>query len=189
MHHGQICYGTERIILMKSIADSFIALLKKQAASFDVGLPVTAAMAKGSHDKLLDAQSKGAKFLLGGPQYSANHTLVPTIVTGLTKDMIMWNEETFGPSVAVFIVDSDEEAIKLVNDTPYGFSTSIHTTNLTRALAISKELEVGQVQVNANTVYGEGKNGIILVCVGRVTNFCSEFAVWGYQEHGVGCYE
>lgn len=70
----------------------------------------------------------------------------------------MWNEETFGPSVALFIVDSDEEAVELVNDTPYGFSTSIHTTNLNRALNISKELDVGQAQANANTVYGEGKN-------------------------------
>jgi len=142
---------------MKNIADDFVALLKGKASEFNVGLPVTAAMSQGAHDKLLDAQSKGAKFLLGGPQYSDKHALVPTIVTGITKDMMMWNEETFGPSVAVFIVDSDEEAIDLVNDTPYGFSTSIHTTNLTRALNISKELEVGQVQVNANTVYGEGK--------------------------------
>jgi acyl-CoA reductase-like NAD-dependent aldehyde dehydrogenase len=158
MHHGQICYGTERIITMKSIADDFIKLLQKKAKSFDVGLPVTAAMAKGAHDKLLDAQSKGAKILLGGPQYSEKNALVPTIVIGVTKEMVMWNEETFGPSVAVFIVDNDEEAIELVNDTPYGFSTSIHTMNLTRALKISKELEVGQVQVNANTVYGEGEN-------------------------------
>jgi acyl-CoA reductase-like NAD-dependent aldehyde dehydrogenase len=79
--------------------------------------------------------------------------------------MITWNEETFGPSVAVFIVDNVEEAIELVNDTPYGISTSIHTTNLTRALNISKELVVGQVQVNANTVYEEDKNNCFLHAV------------------------
>jgi acyl-CoA reductase-like NAD-dependent aldehyde dehydrogenase len=162
MHHGQICFSTERIIIMKSIADDFIKLLKTKAESFDVGLPVTAAMSKGAHDKLLDAQSKGAKFLLGGPQHSEKNALVPTIVTDITKEMTMWNEETFGPSVAVFIVDTDEDAIELVNDTPYGFSTSIHTTNLTRALNISKELDVGQVQVNANTVYGEGKKNVFV---------------------------
>jgi acyl-CoA reductase-like NAD-dependent aldehyde dehydrogenase len=67
--------------------------------------------------------------------------------------------------LAVFIVDNVEEAIELVNDTPYGFSTSIHTTNLTRALNISKEPDVGQVQVHANTVYGEGKNNCFLHAV------------------------
>ncbi|KAE9372002.1 ALDH-like protein [Stipitochalara longipes BDJ] len=179
MHHGQICYGTERIILMKGIADDFITILKKKASSFDVGLPVTASMAKGAHDKLLDAQSKGAKFLLGGPQYGEKHALVPTIVTGVTKDMIMWNEETFGPSVAVFVVDSDEEAIDLVNNTPYGFSTSIHTTNLMRALNISKELDVGQVQVNANTVYGEAN----LPCGGiKSTGWGAMNSRWGLEE-------
>jgi acyl-CoA reductase-like NAD-dependent aldehyde dehydrogenase len=157
MHHGQICYGTERIIIMESIADSFISILVREAEKLNVGYPVTANMAKGAHDKLVDAQNKNAKFLLGGPKYGPNNSLFPTIVTGVTKDMIMWNEETFGPSVAVFIVKNDEEAIDLVNDTPYGFSTSIHTADLHRALWISKELDVGQVQMNGITVYGEGE--------------------------------
>jgi acyl-CoA reductase-like NAD-dependent aldehyde dehydrogenase len=68
MHHGQICYGTERIILMESIADNFISLLKKEAENFNVGYPVIAKMSKGSYDKLLDAERNGAKFLSGGPK-------------------------------------------------------------------------------------------------------------------------
>lgn len=166
MYHGQICYGTERIILVKSIAEDFIAHLKEKAASFNVGLPVTVAMAKG------------AKFLLGGPQYGEKNALVLTIVTGVTKVMLMWNEETFGPSVAVFIVNSDEEAIDLVSDTLYGFSTSVHTTNLTRALNISKELDIGQVQVNANTVHGEGTSSVFFGMLRLMTNFHSKLAMW-----------
>jgi acyl-CoA reductase-like NAD-dependent aldehyde dehydrogenase len=123
MHHGQICYGTERIILMESIADNFISLLKKEAENFNVGYPVIANMSKGSYDKLLDAERNGAKFLSGGPKYGPKHSLVPTILTGVTKDMTIWDEESFGPSVAVFIVKNDQEAIDLVNDTSYGFST------------------------------------------------------------------
>lgn len=158
MHHGQICYGTERIIVMKGVAEAFIELLKKNAESSHVGFPITAAMAKGAHDKLSDAQQKGAKFILGGPQYAEKNSLIPTIVTNVTRDMTMWNEETFGPSVSVFIVENDQEAIDLVNATPYGYSTSIHTKNLGRAMDISRELDVGQVQVNANTVYSERKS-------------------------------
>jgi acyl-CoA reductase-like NAD-dependent aldehyde dehydrogenase len=94
---------------MKSIANDFIQLLKGNAELFNVGYPVTVAMAKGAHEKLFDAQSKGAKFLLGEPQYGENNALVPTIVIGVTRDMTMWNEETFGLSVAVFIVENDEE--------------------------------------------------------------------------------
>ena len=155
---------------MKSIAENFIQLLKKTAESFDAGIPVTATMSKGTHDKLVDAQYKGAKFILGGPQYGEKHSLVPSIVTGVTKEMTMWNEETFGPCLAVYIVDNDEEAIELVNDTPYGFSTSIHTRDLTRALKISRELDVGQVQVNANTVSGEGKHTKILSRIMKENN-------------------
>ncbi|TVY88639.1 Salicylaldehyde dehydrogenase [Lachnellula willkommii] len=158
VHHGQVCFGTERVIIMKSVAENFIQLLKKKAESFHAGIPVTASMSKGTHDKLVDAQSKGAEFILGGPQYGEKHSLVPSIVTGVTKDMTMWNEETFGPCLAVYIVDSDEEATELVNDTPYGFSTSIHTKDLTRALNMSKELDVGQVQVNGTTVHSDGKH-------------------------------
>jgi acyl-CoA reductase-like NAD-dependent aldehyde dehydrogenase len=68
MHHGQICYGTERIVITESIADEFIKLLQKKVGTFDVGLLVTAAMAKRAFDRLIDAQSNGAKVLLHGPQ-------------------------------------------------------------------------------------------------------------------------
>lgn len=79
----------------------------------------------------------------------------------------------------MFIVDNVEEAIELVNDTPCGFSTSIHTTNLTRALNISKELDVGQVQVNANTVYGEAN----LPCGGiKSTGWGTMNSRWSLEE-------
>jgi acyl-CoA reductase-like NAD-dependent aldehyde dehydrogenase len=56
--------------------------------------------------------------------------------------MTIWGEESFGPSIGVFIVNTDQEAIDLVNDTSYGFSTLIYTTNLERAVNVTKELDV-----------------------------------------------
>jgi acyl-CoA reductase-like NAD-dependent aldehyde dehydrogenase len=102
---------------MESIADNFISLLKKEAENFNVGYPVTTNMSKDSYDKLLNAERKGANFLLGGPKYGSKRSLVPTILTGVTKDMTIWDEESFCPSVAAFIVKNDQEAMDLVNDT------------------------------------------------------------------------
>ncbi|KAF4630451.1 hypothetical protein G7Y89_g7688 [Cudoniella acicularis] len=180
MHHGQICYGTERIIILRTIADSFLPLLTKEASTFNPGLPVSATISSSTHAKLLDAASKGATFLLGGPTYSENGiSLAPTIVTGVTREMIMWDEETFGPCVAVFVVESGEEAVALVNESSYGFSTSIHTRDLERALEMSRGLEVGQVQVNANTVYGEAN----LPCGGiKNTGWGVMNSKWGLEE-------
>jgi acyl-CoA reductase-like NAD-dependent aldehyde dehydrogenase len=127
---------------MESIADNFISLMKMKVENFNVGYPVIANMSKGWYDKLLDAQRKGAKFLLGGPKYGSKHSLPPNILTGVTKDMTIWDEESFGPSIGVFIVNTDQEAIDLVNDTSYGFSTLIYTTNLERAVNVTKELDV-----------------------------------------------
>ena len=96
MHHGQWCFSTERVIVLKAVADKFVEILKQMAPDFASGSGVSERMVTTALDKLKDAQVKGAKFLVGGPEKLDQSTIKPTIVTGITPDMLMADEETFG---------------------------------------------------------------------------------------------
>ena len=156
MHHGQICFSTERIIVLESIADKFIELLKEKAHGFAPGSGVSAEVVRKAHDRLVEAEQKGATFILGGPKYTGPAELLPTIVTGVTKDMSMFDIESFGPSVSVYVVKDEDEAIRAANDSVYGLNASVHTTDMYRAIRVGRQLEFGQVHVNSPTPHNEG---------------------------------
>lgn len=165
MHHGQICFSTERIIVLNSIAERFIELLKKHTQGFSPGSGVSQEVVSKAHDRLVEAEKKGAKFLIGGPRYTGPAELLPTIVTGVTEDMTIFDTETFGPSVSVYIVKDDEEAIVVANKSAYGLNASIHTTDMYRAIKVGRRLEFGQVHVNSLTAHNEGKFITSLVAI------------------------
>lgn len=156
MNHGQICFSTERIIVLESVADKFIELLKLKSTGFAPGSGVSDEVVRKAHDALVEAEEKGAKFLSGGPKYTGPAELLPTIVTGVTRDMRMFDIETFGPSVSVYMVTDDEAAIAAANDSVYGLNASIHTKDMYRAIKIARQLEFGQVHVNSLTAHNEG---------------------------------
>jgi acyl-CoA reductase-like NAD-dependent aldehyde dehydrogenase len=156
MHHGQICFSTERIIVLESVADKFIELLKLKAEGFAPGSGASGDIVRNAHDTLVDAEKKGAKFLIGGPKYTGPAELLPTIVTGVTRDMRIFDIETFGPSVSVYVVKDDEAAIEAANDSVYGLNASIHTRDMNRAINVGRQLEFGQVHVNSLTAHNEG---------------------------------
>ncbi|CAI7637482.1 unnamed protein product [Penicillium pancosmium] len=137
------------------IGDQFIQLLKRGAAEWPTGKGVNREVVQKSCDKLLDADEKGAQFLTGGPSYASELSLQPTILMETTKEMKLWDEETFGPSVSLFVVDTDCEAIELANDSSYGLNAAIHTSNMQRAIDIARKLEVAQVHVNALTEHDD----------------------------------
>jgi acyl-CoA reductase-like NAD-dependent aldehyde dehydrogenase len=85
---------------------------------------------------------------LGEPTYLTETSLSPVLVKGVTKDMLMWDEETFGPSASIFVVENDSEAISIVNDSAYGLDAFIHTGDMRRAIDMANHLEVGRVRVN-----------------------------------------
>jgi acyl-CoA reductase-like NAD-dependent aldehyde dehydrogenase len=155
MHHGQICFSTERIIVLESVADKFIELLKLKAEGFAPGSGASGDIVRNAHDTLVDAEKKGAKFLIGGPKYTGPAELLPTIVTGVTRDMRIFDIETFGPSVSVYVVKDDEAAIEAANDSVYGLNASIHTRDMNRAINVGRQLEFGQVHVNSLTAHNE----------------------------------
>ena len=117
-------------------------------------------LAQSAVAKLVDAEKKGAKFLLGSPNFKdqSSATLTPTIITDVNKDMDVFDEETFGPSVAVYVVDDEEEALRLVNASAYGLVGAVHTRDMHRGLQLARRMEVGISHVNGATAYDECKD-------------------------------
>ncbi|KAL5321345.1 hypothetical protein ACEPPN_009301 [Leptodophora sp. 'Broadleaf-Isolate-01'] len=156
-HHGQVCFSTERVYVVKEVAERFISLLKDQAKKFPAGGAVTQQGAQTAIEKLIDAEQKGAQFLLGGAKFldEAAASLVPSIITNVTKDMVIFDEESFGPSISVYVVEDQKEALRLVNGSDYGLVGAVHTMDMHRGVQIAKQMEVGIAHVNGATSYDE----------------------------------
>ncbi len=162
---GQVCLGTERVYVERPIFDEFVARLADEARKFNLGRPEDRDTDMGplvSHEhqkKVLSyydlAASEGATVVLGGgvpemPDDLAGGAWVqPTIWTDLPDDARVVNEEIFGPCCHVRPFDTEEEAIELANDTPYGLAAAVWTENLSCALRVSPQLEVGICWVNS----------------------------------------
>lgn len=144
--------STERIIVQRSIADEFRQKLAETTEKlFGKDAPAlvlvnTAAVAKNK--KLVtDAVSRGAKLLFGDADASesVNTGMRPVVVDGVTKEMDMYATESFGPTVSLMVVDTEDEAIALANDTEYGLTAALYTNNLFRGLRVAKQIDSGWV--------------------------------------------
>lgn len=147
---GQVCMCTERIIVQRSIADAFRPVLNatiKHIAGGGTGevVVINAAAVTKNRNLVRDAVSKGGKVIAGDVDAptASDTRLAPIVVEGVTREMDMYQEESFGPTVSLFVVDSDEEAIALANDTEYGLSAAVYTENLGRALKVAKGIDSG----------------------------------------------
>jgi acyl-CoA reductase-like NAD-dependent aldehyde dehydrogenase len=157
LHHGQICFSTERVIVMADVAERFQELLVQEMKGLGekgvAGCAVSLDIAKHAEDVIRDAQDRGDKILVGGIDGEADQlSLKPTIILN-PKDSRIVDEETFGPSASLYVVNSDEEAIALANRSAYGLNATVWTKDMSRFLKISKELEYGQVHANSISVY------------------------------------
>ena len=156
-NHGQICFSTERIIVLRSVADDFIKLLVDEVQKAPAESAVSQSIAQNAVSILQDAKEKGAKFLCGDGSLQENNSISNTLVLVDPKTspdhLRIIDEETFGPSASVYIVDHDAEAIRIANRSAYGLNAAIHTRNLERAIKMGRELEYGQVHTNSSTVY------------------------------------
>lgn len=149
MHHGQLCFSTERIIVHKAIYDPFITILKSAMSRVpSAGNAVTQQSALHAHELLTEAAQMGAEFLYGGPEYLTATSLKPTLVTKVTKDMRIADEETFGPSASVYVAEDDADAIAIANDSKYGLNAAVHSKSWEHAYEVAKQLEYGQVHIN-----------------------------------------
>ena len=148
------------------MAKRFIELLKQKAATFAPGSGVSEAVVRKAYERLVEAEAKGAIFLCGGPTYATHSGLVPTILTGVTEDMSIFDTESFGPSVSVYIARDEEHAIELANNSAFGLNGSIHTSDMYRATKVARRLEFGQIHVNSLTAHNEGTNISISIYIG-----------------------
>ncbi len=159
LHAGQICMATERVLVHRKILDQFAEALKsasKKIYAPDAEAPLLVATGgvEKSHKLLIDAESKGAKVWYGDvkDKEQSAYRIRPVIISDVRKEMDIYYTESFGPSVSLIAVESDEDAIEIANDTEYGLSGAVFTESLGRGLKIAKEIDSGAIHINSMTV-------------------------------------
>lgn len=162
LNGGQICMSTERIIVHKNVAAEFeakftAAVGKIFPASGEAPLLIHQPAVEKNKGLLRDAKSKGASLLNGDvDDLEAEPTRMrPIIVKGVTTDMDLYRTESFGPSVALYEVETEEEALRIANDTEYGLTSAVFTEDLRRGLRIAKGIETGACHINSMSVHDE----------------------------------
>jgi aldehyde dehydrogenase (NAD+) len=163
MHQGQICMSVERVIVQSKIAKEFTEKFVANTKKLKVGNPremancIGPVINKTQLDKIRaqidEAVSKGAEILCGGKNDGL--FLEPTILSGVTRDMKVFREETFGPVAPVLIADSVDEAVEIANDSEYGLSAGIMTRDEEKGLSIARRLRTGMAHVNDSSVNDE----------------------------------
>jgi acyl-CoA reductase-like NAD-dependent aldehyde dehydrogenase len=165
MNQGQICMSTERIVLDQSIADAFIAKFAAKAETLVAGDPRHGNTPLGSligieaaarlQGLIKDAVGKGARVVAGG---KIEGTLMSaTVLDHVTSSMRIYDEESFGPVVAVVRVDGVDEAVRIANDTEYGLSAAVFGRDIARAFNVAKRIESGICHVNGPTLHDEAQ--------------------------------
>ena len=162
---GQFCCGTERVYVARAIADDFIARVVAKASAlrqgtegeYDVGPMIWPRQLETIERHMVDALARGARVLCGGKRNTAVGELFyePTVLVDVTHDMLIMQEETFGPILPIVVVDDDEQAIRLANDSIYGLSGTVWSKDEARAVAIARRLDTGSVCINESSItYG-----------------------------------
>ncbi len=160
---GQNCTGIERLYVQEGIYDKLVPYLvertkrlrtshpnrdTKSPEDCDVGAVTASFQVKVIEDHIEDALAKGAKLLCGGIQEKGSHHIPPTIFENCNHTMKVASEETFGPTLAIMKFKTEEEAIQLANDSPYGLSASVWSKDLERGKRVARALKCGNVCVN-----------------------------------------
>jgi acyl-CoA reductase-like NAD-dependent aldehyde dehydrogenase len=163
------------VIVHKSVSDQFTAILTAIFSKIpSAGNAVHTESADHAITLLREAQEKGAEFLAGGIEYLSATSLKPTLVKGVTKDMRIADEETFGPSAAVYVAEDDDDAVRLANDSQYGLNAAVHSKSWEHAYEVAKRLEYGQVHINNITCTDSRKSPSSISCL-LVTRFAARW--------------
>ncbi|MEE2868943.1 MAG: NAD-dependent succinate-semialdehyde dehydrogenase [Pseudomonadota bacterium] len=160
---GQTCVCVNRFLVQDSVHDAFVDKLKVAIEAMNVGngmddgVTQAALINRGAADKVMehieDAQGKGATVITGGQRHERGGSFVqPTLITGVSQDAQLCQEETFGPLAAVIPFKSEEDAIRIANDTPYGLAAYFYSNNIHRCWRVAEALESGMVGVNEGLI-------------------------------------
>lgn len=163
---GQTCICTNRFLVHASVYDSFVEKLAARAKDLKVGNGLDDGVGQGPlidmagvekvEEHVADAVEKGARLLAGGKRHALGKTFYePTVLADVTPDMKIANEETFGPVAPVFRFETEEEAIQMANDTPFGLAAYFYARDIGRCWRVAGALEYGLVGVNAGIISTE----------------------------------
>ncbi len=160
MNCGQVCDATKRLIVHTSIYGALVKKLEDRLANVKIGDPENAVTQLGSlvakrQLELLEAQvgdavARGAKVVVGGrrPVGLRGAYYLPTILTNVKREMRVWKEEVFGPVLPIVTFQTEEEAVTLANDTPYGLGAQVFSKDVDRAIRVANKINAGCVDVN-----------------------------------------
>ncbi|MFT6426483.1 MAG: succinate-semialdehyde dehydrogenase/glutarate-semialdehyde dehydrogenase [Celeribacter sp.] len=162
-NNGQTCVCANRIYVQAGVYDVFAQKLSVALSALKVGNGlddgitfgplIDAAAVNKVEEHIADAVSKGAAISAGGKPHSLGGTFFePTVLTGVTSDMAVAREETFGPVAPLFKFETDAEVVRLANDTEFGLASYFYTRDLARAWKIGEELEYGMVGINTGLI-------------------------------------
>lgn len=162
-YSGQRCTAVKRVLVVDSVADELVAMIKEKMSGLKVGNPlqeealdVVPLINDKSADFVMelieDAKNKGAELITGGKR--EGRLVYPTLFDKVTLDMDLAWEEPFGPVLPVIRIKDKDEAIEIANRSEYGLQSSVFTENIDDAFYIADKLEVGTVQVNNKTERG-----------------------------------
>lgn len=166
LYQGQICMTTERIIVDDAVADEYVAKFAARAKELPLGDPAAQSVcvlgpvistnaAERLKGLLDDAVSKGARIVAGG---HGDGVLMPaTVLDGVTSDMRIYSEETFGPILSIIRAKDTDDAVRIANDTEFGLSSSVFGKDVTRVLDVARRIDTGSVHINGSTVSNEAQ--------------------------------
>lgn len=163
---GQCCVSGSRLIVERSVADQFAALLKDKFSKIVVGDPLDEATQVGAitteaqnsiiMSHILQGQKDGAQLICGGRQldFGQGQYIEPTVFGDVTRDMAIATEEIFGPVLTIMPFDTLEEAIEIANDTVYGLAASVWSKDIDKALTVTRRVQAGRFWVNTTLAGG-----------------------------------
>jgi succinate-semialdehyde dehydrogenase/glutarate-semialdehyde dehydrogenase len=163
---GQTCVCANRLYVQDGVYDAFAAKLAEKVKSFKVGAGTEAGVdigplideqgVKKVEQHVSDALGKGAKVLLGGKRHEKGGLFFqPTVITGVTPEMIVSYEETFGPVAPLIRFKTEEDAIRLANNTEFGLSGYFYSRDVGRIFRVAEQMEVGIVGANVGIISTE----------------------------------
>jgi aldehyde dehydrogenase (NAD+) len=163
-NQGQICTATSRILVQDEVFDQFLEKFRAHTRQISkVGDPFEAAtfqgpqVTKAQYDRILAyvdiGKSEGAKLVLGGKAAEENakgYFIEPTVFTDVSSTMRIYQEEVFGPFVVLARFSTEDEAVRMANETAYGLGSALFTTDLVRAHRVARRFEAGMVWINSS---------------------------------------
>jgi succinate-semialdehyde dehydrogenase/glutarate-semialdehyde dehydrogenase len=163
---GQTCVCTNRILAQDGVHDAFVRKLAAAVSKLEVGDGLRAGTQQGPlideaavrkvEEHIADAVARGARVVTGGSRHALGGTFFqPTVLSGVTPEMRVSREETFGPVAPVYRFATEEEAVRMANDTEFGLASYFYTRDLARAWRVSERLEYGMVGLNTGLISTE----------------------------------